>query len=139
MPSLRLEHYNVRTTKVDETIRFYRDVLGLHSGYRPGTRPGAWMYDRTETPVVHISGVDLNNPAALAELEAHLGKRDLSTLEGSGAIDHVAFEATDYEVVRSGLEAKGVAYTARDVVEMNLKQLFIVDPNGITVELNFRD
>jgi len=137
MPSLRLQHYNIRTTKVDETIRFYADVLGLYSGYRPTQRPGAWMYDKTDIPVVHISGIDLSNPEALAALEAHLGKRDLSTLNGSGAIDHIAFEGEDYDAFRRDLEGKGVVYTARDVPEIDLKQLFVTDPNGITVELNF--
>lgn len=138
MPSLRLQHYNIRTTKVDESIRFYADVLGLQSGYRPVTnRPGAWMYDKTDIPVVHISGIDLSNPEAMAQLEAHLGKRDLDTLNGSGAIDHIAFEGEDYDAFRGDLDKKGVAYTARDVPEIDLKQLFLVDPNGITVELNF--
>ena len=138
MPELRLEHYNIRTTKPDETIKFYSDVLGLSSGYRPSTRPGAWMYDRTGTPVVHISGYDTSNSEEMAQLEAHLGKRDINTLVGSGSIDHVAFEATDYEHFCSHLTAHSVAYTAREVTQMSLKQLFITDPNGITVELNFR-
>jgi len=113
MVQLRLEHYNIRTLKVDETIAFYTDVLGLRSGYRPSTRPGAWLYDRTDVPVVHVSGIDPNDTKAMAELEAHLGKRDLSTLYGSGAIDHVAFEADDYDAMNAHLLTKGVNVTAR--------------------------
>lgn len=138
MPGLRLEHYNIRTTHLDETIRFYSEVVGLTSGYRPSNRPGAWMYDRTDTPVVHITGVDPSNPEAMAQLDAYLGSRDPATLVGSGAIDHVAFDASDYDQFCRHLDKHAVAYKAREVEAMSLKQLFIVDPNGITVELNFR-
>ena len=135
---LRLDHYNIRTAKVQETIDFYTSVLGLRSGYRPSTRPGAWLYDRSDVPVVHVSGVDLSNPQAMKELEAHLGAKDVSTLEGSGAIDHIAFEGPDYPGARQHLDGLGVPYTERDVPQLSLKQLFVTDPNGVTVELNFR-
>lgn len=138
MPGLRLEHYNIRTTCVDATIRFHTETLELTSGYRPSTRPGAWMYDSTGMPVVHITGVDPGNPEALAQIEAHLGKRDLASLSGSGAIDHVAFEASDHDRFCAHLDRHAVAYTAREVASVSLKQLFLTDPNGITVELNFR-
>jgi len=35
------------------------------------------------------------------------------------------------------LEAKGVRYRERKVPDLDLFQLFIEDPNGITVELNY--
>ena len=138
IPKLRLDHYNVRSLHVVETINFYRDVVGLQEGYRPSTRPGAWMYDRSETPVVHITGADAGNAAAQAALDAHLGARDLATLQGSGAIDHVAFDANDFEGFCARLQNVGIAYKERDVPELSLKQLFVEDPNGIMVELNFR-
>ena len=135
---LRLDHYNIRTTKVEETVGFYTSVLGLRSGYRPSTRPGAWLYDRTDIPVVHVSGFDPSNVQAMKELEAHLGARDPATLDGSGAIDHIAFEGPDFSGAREQLQRLGIPYTERDVPQLSLKQLFVVDPNGITVELNFR-
>lgn len=135
---LRLDHYNIRTTKLQATVDFYTSVLGLRSGFRPGTRPGAWLYDRTDVPVVHLSGVDTADPQALKELEAHLGAKDISMLTGSGSIDHVAFEGADFQGARAHLERLGVPFTERDVTQLNLKQLFVTDPNGVTVELNFR-
>ncbi len=135
---LRLDHYNIRTTKVQETIDFYTSVLGLRSGFRPSTRPGAWLYDEADMPVVHVSGVDLSDPQAMKELEAHLGARDLATLNGSGAIDHVAFLGPDFIAAREQLQRLGIPYTERDVPQISLKQLFVIDPNGVTVELNFK-
>ena len=38
-----LDHFNVKTTKLAETVKFYDDVLGLKPGDRPNFAfPGAW-------------------------------------------------------------------------------------------------
>lgn len=40
-----LDHFNIRTRNLAETVRFYEDVLGLENGARPNFAfPGAWMY-----------------------------------------------------------------------------------------------
>jgi len=129
MPVKYLDHVNIRTTKLEETVRFYTEVLGLRSGDRPTTRPGAWIYDDRNTPVVHISGVDQNE---------HSGVGDVATLNGSGAIDHVAFEAVDYEKFQDHLARSGYEMTLREVPAFSLRQIFVHDPNGIQIELNFR-
>src|SRR5260370_2628721 len=49
-----LDHFNIRTRKLDDTVRFYEDVLGLEKGPRPNFAfPGAWMYSEGK-PVVHL-------------------------------------------------------------------------------------
>jgi catechol 2,3-dioxygenase-like lactoylglutathione lyase family enzyme len=40
-----LDHYNVSTRKLKETVQFYEDVLGFVNGPRPQFNfPGAWLY-----------------------------------------------------------------------------------------------
>ena len=40
-----LDHYNVSTRKLNETVQFYEDVLGFMNGPRPPFNfPGAWLY-----------------------------------------------------------------------------------------------
>jgi catechol 2,3-dioxygenase-like lactoylglutathione lyase family enzyme len=40
-----LDHYNVSTRKLDETVNFYENVLGFTNGPRPPFNfPGAWLY-----------------------------------------------------------------------------------------------
>src|SRR5580693_9256066 len=40
-----LDHYNVSTRKLDETVHFYENVLGFTNGPRPPFNfPGAWLY-----------------------------------------------------------------------------------------------
>jgi hypothetical protein len=39
-----LDHYNVSTRKLKETVQFYEDVLGFVNGPRPQFNfPGAWL------------------------------------------------------------------------------------------------
>jgi catechol 2,3-dioxygenase-like lactoylglutathione lyase family enzyme len=49
-----LDHFNIRTRKLADTVQFYEDVLGLEKGARPNFAfPGAWMYSEGK-PVVHL-------------------------------------------------------------------------------------
>ena len=49
-----LDHFNIRTRKLADTVRFYEDVLGLEKGARPNFAfPGAWMYSEGKA-VVHL-------------------------------------------------------------------------------------
>ena len=55
-----LDHFNIRTRKLADTVRFYEDVLGLEKGDRPNFAfPGAWMYSEGKA-VVHL--VDISRP-----------------------------------------------------------------------------
>ena len=91
-----LNHDSIRTTDLAACDRFYCGLLGLQVGPRPPFPfPGLWLYSGDThvwaNAVVHIIGIDLNDPAGLKQ---YLGDRDASGLHGSGAVDHVAFFAT---------------------------------------------
>ena len=135
MPARRLEHFNVWTSRLDETVQFYTDLLGLRNGDRPDFGlPGAWLYDDTGTPVVHLVDKD----AALAsDLPQTIG-RTVSADRGSGTIDHIAFEATDQQGLASRLTERGLDFQSTEVPGAAIRQIFVKDPNGILIELNFR-
>lgn len=137
--TLRLNHYSIRTTDLDACEHFYTRVLDLQVGPRPDFPfPGLWLY-AGDTSVwanaaVHILGIDRNDPQGL---KAYLGDRDPASLTGSGALDHVAFFATGLGPMRQKLQRLGVAVRERTVPTLGLHQLFLDDPNGIVVELNY--
>jgi catechol 2,3-dioxygenase-like lactoylglutathione lyase family enzyme len=134
MIGLALDHYSIRTTELEACRRFYGEILGLRDGPRPPFKfPGVWFY-ADDAAVVHIVGLDPQSPASTLE---YLGERADGVARGSGTIDHVAFRATGLEPMRSRLAASGVAFRERTVPSLGLHQLFVEDPNGITVELNF--
>lgn len=134
----KLGHYSIRTGDLEASRRFYTEVLELKEGFRPPFRfPGIWLYqggDEADFGVVHIIGIDAGDPQGLTD---YLGDRDQAALSGSGAVDHVAFLATGLEGMRARLAARNLAYTERTVPSLGLYQLFVTDPSGVTVEMNY--
>ncbi len=116
-----LDHINIGTDRLDETIAFFRDIMGLKPGWRPDFPfGGAWLY-AGETPVVHL-------------VELPRAKRP----SREAALDHFAFRIDDYDGVIARLEAAGVAYQAVDIPRTEIRQINVLDPNGANIELNYR-
>ena len=57
--------------------------------------------------------------------------------EDTGRFDHIAFAATDVEGVRARLRSKDVKFRESIVPRTGDTQLFLYDPDGVGVELNF--
>lgn len=139
MPIGRLDHYSIRTLDIEASRRFYTEVMDFQIGFRPPFKfPGLWLYNGAPYPescgVVHIIGIDLSDPQGLKE---YLGDRDLSTLNGTGTVDHMAFNATGLADMLARLKRHGVAYRERSVPSLGLHQVFFEDPSSVTIELNF--
>ncbi len=139
MPIGKLDHYSIRTVDIEASRRFYTEVMGFEVGFRPDFNfPGLWLYNGARHPesygVVHIIGVDLNNPEGLKE---YLGERDLSTLNGTGTVDHMAFAATGLAEMLARLKRLDVSYRERTVPSLGLHQVFFEDPSSVTIELNY--
>jgi catechol 2,3-dioxygenase-like lactoylglutathione lyase family enzyme len=117
-----LDHFNIRTRNLAETVRFYEDVLGLEKGPRPNFAfPGAWLYSEGRA-VVHL--VDIS-------------RTDEPQKPDSGVVDHVAFVSRGFSGMKQRLQSKGVAFDAREVPGGDLWQIFVRDPNGVMIELNY--
>ena len=120
MPVTAFQHVNTRSADVERTKDFY-----LRLGLRVGDRPpfasrGYWMYLGNH-PVLHL--------VQRKDGEAHH--------DGSGNVDHVAFQAVDLEGTRWALTEAGLAFRETVVPRDNTVQIFVRDPDGIQVELNF--
>jgi hypothetical protein len=57
--------------------------------------------------------------------------------ERRGVLDHMAFSATGLADVAGRLDAAGIAYDLKRQAESRVWQLFVNDPNGARVELDF--
>jgi len=122
-----LNHVLVLVEDLDATRDFYVEVLGLEVGERPPFAfPGYWLY-LDEQAVIHLASKD----------RAGNGKREGAGADGTGAIDHIAFEATGLADMTARLEVQGLPVRQREVPGLGLRQLFIQDPNGVTIELNY--
>ena len=117
-----LDHFNIRTRNLADTVRFYEDVLGLEKGPRPNFAfPGAWMYSEGKA-VVHL--VDIS-------------KTDEQQKPDSGVVHHVAFVSSGFDGMKQRLSSKGMPFDARQVPGGELWQIFVNDPNGVMIELNY--
>jgi catechol 2,3-dioxygenase-like lactoylglutathione lyase family enzyme len=117
-----LDHVNIHTSDLAGTVDFYADVIGLQQGARPTTigRPGAWLYCGGR-PLIHL----------IENAESRTGS--------TGPIDHIAFETEGYDRVASKLTERGVAFEAKELSDFRIRQIFVHDPNGVKLELNFRE
>jgi catechol 2,3-dioxygenase-like lactoylglutathione lyase family enzyme len=137
--SLSLNHYSIRTSDLEASRQFYVDVLGLTVGPRPDFPfPGLWIYsgdtaDSTNA-VVHIIKNDCTDDEGLKQ---YLGSRNQQALTGSGAIDHIAFYAKGLPAMLAHLQRLQLTFRERTVPSLGLHQLFLDDPNGLVIELNY--
>lgn len=121
MPLIALQHLNIRCADIHRSRDFYA-ALGLREGERPPfASRGYWMYLNNE-PVVHLvqkkPGEQIQGP-------------------GTGELDHVAFAADDLETFRAHLHQSSIPFREAIVPRDKSVQLFIKDPDGIQLELNF--
>lgn len=129
----RLEHFLVVTDDIDRTRDFYRDVLGMREGFRPDFDfPGYWLY-LGDVACLHIAEWE-----TYEVFTKRVGIPMSSKAPGTGPLDHVAFNATGYDELVERLEARGLDYGHNHLDDIGLRQVFIKDPNGLTIELNFR-
>lgn len=126
-----LDHFTLRTSRLDDTRAFYEQVIGLTPGPRPAFAfPGAWLYAQGQ-PLLHLAAFDPSD----ASLARYLGSRP--TGKGSGCVDHITFRCTGLQSFEQRLRSMGVAFDGRTVPELKQHQLFVVDPNGVRIECIF--
>lgn len=127
MPAL--DHVNIQTLRLDETVAFYRDLIGLEQRDPPGLPPDLvqWMHDETGRAIVHISTVG----SLLGDGEGFRPEAK------TGAVHHVALLCTGHDAMVERIAARGLDYRLNYVAVVDLKQIFVEDPNGVLLELNY--
>ena len=125
----RLDHLLVLTDDIDATRDFYRDVLGLEVGDRPPLEfPGYWLYAEG-VPCVHV-----------AERDAYTAHAEQVGIPAPpGAVDHVAFDASDFDEAVARIERSGTEAVRHDVPAARLRRVFVEDPNGVKIEINVKE
>ena len=124
MATLGLDHYNLRAPSplLEQLRDFYVATLGLREGPRPRFRThGYWLY-AGERAILHLSGTRAGEVREVGVVTT---------------FDHVAFRCDDDAAMRATLDAVGVAYTVDDSPERAQRQIFLRDPAGNGIELNF--
>lgn len=126
MATTGFSHYNLRAPRdLLESLRaFYCDVVGLAVGPRPPFPTfGYWLYAGGQA-VLHLS-------------ETRAGEQRAVGVDTT--FDHAAFECTERPAVERRLVEKGIEFRGAAVPGTARVQLFLRDPAGNGVELNFGD
>jgi hypothetical protein len=105
---------------------------------KPGAHPEFgfpvhWMYVG-EVDIVHIGP---SAKGANENQKKYLGRTSQDAGAGTGALDHIAFRATGLRGMLEHLRAERVPFTQRRANGQALFQLFLYDPNGVKIELNY--
>jgi catechol 2,3-dioxygenase-like lactoylglutathione lyase family enzyme len=133
MPLSHLEHFLIQSADLEATKDWYIKVLGMRLGPSPDFRmPVYWLY-LGERDVLHLT---VGGPGVSEQRKRYLGQQSEAT-EGSGVIDHVAFRAAGLNEMIAHLQNLGIDFKERQVDDQGLYQLFLFDPNGVKVELNY--
>ncbi|AIW19328.1 dioxygenase [Vibrio coralliilyticus] len=129
-----IDHFTIRTSNLDITIKFFEQSLGLQRGTRPQFAfPGAWMYDDDGHPILHLVSLsERDTPKALVD---YLGGKEGQS--GSGAIDHISFKGHHLASTQRHLAHLKMPFRERVIPQINEHQIFFDDPNGITIEIIF--
>lgn len=133
MPLSHIEHFLIQTDDIAATRDWYVRVLGMREGPHPDFRfPVCWLY-LGDADILHITQGGGN---VSENRRRYLGQQS-EDVHGSGAIDHVAFRCTGLRDMIEHLKRQNVEFTQRQVNDQGLYQLFLLDPNGVKIELNF--
>lgn len=132
MPVLAFDHVNIRTMDVPGTLAFFRDVLAMKTCPFPGRsdmETAGWVLGPDDVALLHVNHGGEQYPTD-----------EVSPWSpgGGGAVHHVALNCADYDATRKRLVEHNLDFVENDVPQINLRQLFVQEPNGIYIELNFR-
>jgi catechol 2,3-dioxygenase-like lactoylglutathione lyase family enzyme len=121
MSIIGLNHVNIRSKDVLASAAFYEKVLQLRPGNGPmGLKPeqSQWMFDANGQPIVHLRQYD-SEPGP------------------TGPFDHVAFSCADLDGMIAHLTSLGIKFGRFDGSGLGITQLFLTDPHGVQLELQF--
>lgn len=124
MPVVSFNHYNLRASRdmLEQLRDFYVNVLGLQVGERPPFASfGYWLY-LGEQAILHLSSARVD---------------EIRSSHVQNTFDHVALTCTALTEMEAHLQALGVNYRISTVPLLGQTQLFLQDPAGNGIELNF--
>ena len=132
MPITELNHYLLVAKNLEKTKKFYQTVLGLKLAPRPDFGfPGYWLKAGGGI-CVHLASQAPNRIR-----DQYLLKKHPRGTRGSGSVDHIAFLAKKPEEVRRRIQKHRVQMHYRSFPDAKLFQIFLKDPDDVTIELNF--
>ena len=129
----QVDHFLIQTADLGQTRDWYVRALGMTEGWHPDFKfPVVWLYiGKKDVLNLTEGGANVSE-----NRKKYLGQQS-EAVSGSGVVDHIAFAASGLAETMSHLGALGIEFKQRMVSDQGLYQLFMFDPNGVKIELNF--
>ena len=130
MAVAEIEHINIVTDRLEETIGFYTRLLGLERGTSPVVlrgMSGGWLHVPGGPAIIHLVGY----------IPARHDADGITFGTTTGALHHIALKCREFAAILARAEEMGLAPQVNDRTYGDLRQIFVHDPNGIRLELNF--
>lgn len=127
MKVVGIDHRGIRTSKLEESRRFYEDLIGLKQGDRPAAlgTSGYWLYAGGD-PIIHL----------VEDIDGSAGTSQPSdSLVDAGGRTHLALTVEGARDAVDRLGNAGVPYWDRLFKNPVMYQVFVEDPNGLLIEL----
>jgi len=128
--TLRFGYTGVRVRDLDESVRFYTELLGMEV-----------VEPAQATPPTQGRVATLRSPGSSQLLELNWYEPDTrfgTEYQHGEELDHLAFECDDVDRTVRELEAQGVKVRVRPReigASVGWNEAFLEDPNGIWIEL----
>ncbi|RZC44745.1 hypothetical protein C5167_037689 [Papaver somniferum] len=125
LPLLSLNHVSYLCKSVEESAKFYQEVLGFVLIRRPSSFQfeGAWLFNYG----IGIHLLQCNSTNDVQQMPVKINPKD----------NHISFQCTDIELVKKRLREMGMKHETALVEEggVFVDQLFFHDPDGYMIEI----
>jgi len=112
---IRFDHVNIRVADQEVVRDFLVAVIGLKIGPRPPFDfHGYWLY-LGDLPVIHLAPRDREGEV--------------------GWVNHIAFSGYDFDRKTAELAAAGFAFRTQHLPDSDIRQIFLIGPEGLRIEL----
>ncbi|MFJ3487330.1 VOC family protein [Pseudomonas sp. NPDC090202] len=119
---MHLDHANIVTPDLPQTVGFFTQVLGFTAGPRPSFGvPGAWLYHEGRA-LIHLTQATGGSPA----------------MRVAPRIDHIALRVAsldEWDALVDRLHGHGIAYQLSASDDRTDRQLWVTLAAGLTIEL----
>jgi catechol 2,3-dioxygenase-like lactoylglutathione lyase family enzyme len=119
LPLESLNHVALTTRRLEESVAFYRQVLGFRELSRPNFNfRGAWLFNYGL--MIHlIENSEAGDPSEEIKTRAN----------------HLALHTTDLARAEALLQEHGVRFRKNTIADRGIQQIFLQDPDGNHIEI----
>lgn len=119
------QHIAVNTKNIDESIAFYRDIMGFKQASRA-------VFDALDLVYMQIG-----DDCYIELFDLRGSVIDQTAPEKQAGLRHIAFDVDDVAAWNAFLKEKKIPFVQEitEMLEINKRAILISDPNGVVIEL----